>query len=230
MDEKLRCEVATYIWIQEHCPDIPIPKLHAFGFTDGRQFTQHDQAFVADTLTLYDEHMRHNPHAVADEEDAYERMASNIFVDNDWNITYLVDLEWICALPAEMLSVPYWLTGCSVDEIVGEQYELYDATRQTFLSIMDEERTAKQKELTLILRNSWESKGVWFWASLKSLNAWHFLFQDHILPKFFANNQAIALLKPASNLWQENAEAMAKQKAKDEEEYREELERNCSVK
>ncbi|CRK43157.1 hypothetical protein BN1723_019122 [Verticillium longisporum] len=107
-----------------------------------------------------------------------------------------------------MLSVPYWLTGCSIDEIVGEQYELYDATRQTFLSIMDEERTAKQKELTLILRNLWESKGVWFWASLKSLNAWHFL-----------------LAEKASNLWQENAEAMAKQKAKHEVKYREELER-----
>jgi hypothetical protein len=33
--------------------------------------------------------------------------ASNIFVDNDWNVTCLTDLEWVCALPAEMLAVPY---------------------------------------------------------------------------------------------------------------------------
>ncbi|RMZ80972.1 hypothetical protein DV738_g2348, partial [Chaetothyriales sp. CBS 135597] len=37
--------------------------------------------------------------------------ASNIFVDEAWNITCLLDLEWVCALPSEMLAVPYWLTG-----------------------------------------------------------------------------------------------------------------------
>lgn len=35
IDEKVSCEVATYIWMQEHCPDIRIPDLYAFGFTDG---------------------------------------------------------------------------------------------------------------------------------------------------------------------------------------------------
>lgn len=35
IDEKLRCEAATYIHIHEHCPDVPIPKLWGFGFTDG---------------------------------------------------------------------------------------------------------------------------------------------------------------------------------------------------
>lgn len=39
--------------------------------------------------------------------------ASNIFVDDDWNLTCLIDLEWLCALPAEMLNVPYWLTSTS---------------------------------------------------------------------------------------------------------------------
>ncbi|PYH97167.1 hypothetical protein BO71DRAFT_417271 [Aspergillus ellipticus CBS 707.79] len=27
VDEKLRCEAATFIWMQEHCPEIPIPQL-----------------------------------------------------------------------------------------------------------------------------------------------------------------------------------------------------------
>jgi hypothetical protein len=35
-DEKLRCEVATYIWIRENCPDVPIPVLHGFAFSNGR--------------------------------------------------------------------------------------------------------------------------------------------------------------------------------------------------
>ena len=36
-DEKMACEVGTYVWMQEHCSDIRIPKLHAFGFTQGDQ-------------------------------------------------------------------------------------------------------------------------------------------------------------------------------------------------
>jgi hypothetical protein len=35
-EEKLRCEVATYIWIQSNCPDVPIPCLRGFGFPGGR--------------------------------------------------------------------------------------------------------------------------------------------------------------------------------------------------
>lgn len=34
-EEKLRCEVATYAWIQSHCPSIPIPGLWGFGFPSG---------------------------------------------------------------------------------------------------------------------------------------------------------------------------------------------------
>jgi hypothetical protein len=34
VDEKLRCEAASYMWIQENSPKIPIPKLFGCGFTD----------------------------------------------------------------------------------------------------------------------------------------------------------------------------------------------------
>lgn len=35
IDEKVGCEVATYVWMQEHCTDIRIPNLYAFGLADG---------------------------------------------------------------------------------------------------------------------------------------------------------------------------------------------------
>ena len=35
-DEKLRCEAATFIWMRENCPEIPIPHLWAFGFPGGQ--------------------------------------------------------------------------------------------------------------------------------------------------------------------------------------------------
>jgi hypothetical protein len=36
VDEKLRCEAALYMWIQENSPEIPIPKLFGCGFVDGQ--------------------------------------------------------------------------------------------------------------------------------------------------------------------------------------------------
>lgn len=36
MDEKLRSEAATYAWLQEHCPAIPIPRLHGFALSTGQ--------------------------------------------------------------------------------------------------------------------------------------------------------------------------------------------------
>lgn len=35
-DEKLRCEAASYAWLEDNCPDIPIPRLWGFGFSNGR--------------------------------------------------------------------------------------------------------------------------------------------------------------------------------------------------
>lgn len=36
VDEKLRSEAATYIWIHENCPDVPIPALWGFGLVGGK--------------------------------------------------------------------------------------------------------------------------------------------------------------------------------------------------
>jgi len=35
-EEKLRCEAATYLWLQAHCPDVPIANLRGFGFPSGQ--------------------------------------------------------------------------------------------------------------------------------------------------------------------------------------------------
>lgn len=36
IEEKLRCEAATFIWIKEQCPEVPIPYLWGFGFPSGQ--------------------------------------------------------------------------------------------------------------------------------------------------------------------------------------------------
>ncbi|OAA66015.1 hypothetical protein SPI_02802 [Niveomyces insectorum RCEF 264] len=38
--EKLRCEIASYVYMQQNCPDVRIPRLFGFGFPNGRHYTQ----------------------------------------------------------------------------------------------------------------------------------------------------------------------------------------------
>ena len=41
VDEKMRCEVAAYLWIRENCPEVPIPNLLGFGFPGGSNVGRH---------------------------------------------------------------------------------------------------------------------------------------------------------------------------------------------
>lgn len=36
VDEKIKAEAATYIWLDQHCPTVPKPHLLGFGCSDGR--------------------------------------------------------------------------------------------------------------------------------------------------------------------------------------------------
>ncbi|OBT83687.1 hypothetical protein VE02_07576 [Pseudogymnoascus sp. 03VT05] len=115
--------------------------------------------------------------------------ASNIFVDEQWNITCLIDPEWVCALPAEMLAVPYWLTGHGIDEIVGDNLHEFDVSRQEFMGIFEAEEinmASKQQPpvLASTMHEGWESNGVWFWRCLTSTNAMISLVEDHLCPRF----------------------------------------------
>ncbi|EEP81436.1 predicted protein [Uncinocarpus reesii 1704] len=217
VEEKLRCEVATYIWMAEHCPAVPIPSLHAFAFPNGRtlyrgwstalghlgdkqrrnilfhdisrimlsinrtalprigSLTLNDDGFIhltnrpltlrlqtmenegiptiprhstygsiepyiLDMLQCHDNRIRRQPNAIHSTNDGEQQLAaltmmrgllpqfvsrehrdgqfvltltdlhpSNIFVDDDWHITSLIDLEWACSFPIEMQTAPYWL-------------------------------------------------------------------------------------------------------------------------
>ncbi|PFH59375.1 hypothetical protein XA68_12460 [Ophiocordyceps unilateralis] len=177
-----------------------------------RQFYQSTDSFASDMLTLHDTHLLHDLHAgTASNSHALLHLnrwtgwtlpsavdglsSEQYFVDDDWNMTCLIDLEWICVLPVDMLSVSYWLTDCSIDSIIDDEYAIFDQARQAFLAIMDEEArlisTEHDVDITSRMRYAWESKGVWFWACLRSINAWLFVFEDHILPKFFAEKERL---------------------------------------
>ena len=61
---------------------------------------------------------------------------SNIFVDKEWNMTYLINLEWICSLPPEMLNALYWLTGRFINEIEAEYLNEFNKVSREFMDIL----------------------------------------------------------------------------------------------
>lgn len=92
---------------------------------------------------------------------------SNIFVDSKWNITCLIDLEWACSIPLEMVTAPRWLSGEPID---GMSTERYDTCMKEFGEILAEDQEeacqSSQPSLSSTLLETWE-RGT-FWYTLRS--------------------------------------------------------------
>ncbi|KAJ6781954.1 hypothetical protein PWT90_02019 [Aphanocladium album] len=349
-EEKLRTEIATYLWLQEHCKDVPIPNLYAFGLPDGSVFTspgitpwwrkiprqldrmvsmllgrptpiQHVgcsfhhglpsgflvlseaegkplaktwgdhfenknyrstlfrglarialslnstrqpriaslslqpdnrtislcnrplnmhmhmiendgvpsgiprertylevDPYISDLLSLQDSKLRYQPNSMLDTDDGKRQMAaltclratlhhfldaryrqgpfyltltdlhrSNIFVDENWNIKTIIDLEWTHTLPVEMQSPPYWLTSKAVDGFKEKQHlEEYEKVLKEYLAVYKDEeikRNGSSWQAELQLR-TWQRGSFWFFHATKEPKAMYNLFNRHIQPAF----------------------------------------------
>ena len=154
--------------------------------------------------------------------------ASNIFVDEMWNVTCLIDLEWVCALPSEMLAVPYWLTGCKLDEIKDDRLEEYDAVRREFVDVVKaEERkmgTSRSLSPSVSMEEMWDTKGVWFWYCVESVNAMYYLVADHLCPQF-GESLSSKVEGVLSSFWCKNSEGAVQEKMAHLGKYEEDLRR-----
>ncbi len=76
--------------------------------------------------------------------------------------------------------------------------------------------------LASIMHESWESKAVWFWYCLTSVNAMYYLVEDHICPGYLSLSSLVE--EVLSHYWcQESAEVVAR-KVTDHEGYVKDLE------
>ncbi|KAJ5130926.1 uncharacterized protein N7515_006965 [Penicillium bovifimosum] len=114
---------------------------------------------------------------------------SNIFVDDDWHITSLVDLEWACTRPIEMLRTPTWLTNKACDEIAQETID-YDTVRSEFIGIMTEKesllgsRGQIPESLSETMERGWGRGTFWFSLALASPTGLFSVFYRQIQPRF----------------------------------------------
>lgn len=148
---------------------------------------------------------------------------SNIFVDKDWNIKCLIDLEWACSRPIEMLHPPRWLTNQAVDMIDVVEY---DKVRREFMDILEEveqEFCAGGPEITKlspIMKQGWEIGTFWYSLALRSPTGLFRVFYDHIQPRLAKGHEDDgSFYRIVMYYWTKNASKFISEKAKDKEDY-----------
>ncbi|KFZ24267.1 hypothetical protein V502_01259 [Pseudogymnoascus sp. VKM F-4520 (FW-2644)] len=393
VDEKLRCEAASYMWIQEDSPEIPIPKLFGCGFTDGQTFTTPEKVpflprlmwrvnrafrsllslptpshyvgrsypdtlntgylimsyvtdgtmlsqswqahrhnsdkrsnlfhglarimfslgkprlprigsftldnrgiisltnrpltlrlqalenegidtdirmdytysavdlYLLDFLNCHNNRIYQQPNSVHNQDDGQQQVAaltmmkavirhfvnrdlrhgpfiftltdmhqSNIFVDDQWNITFLIDLEWACSLPVELQCPPYWLSGRSVDGMPqGEHLEAFGDMVAEFIKAFEvEESLVVDKGQPLfrsaLMRKCWEAGSFWYFQAVNSPKGMYTIFNQHIQRIFCAKHCDTTLFdEVVSSYWARDVNAVIEKKLKEEDSYKEQL-------
>lgn len=117
---------------------------------------------------------------------------SNIFVDENWHVTSLVDLEWGCSLPIEMIHPPHWLTSMAVDQIVSDKY---NKSRLEFMDVLSAEEGQLQRctrgeqthtplRLSDIMGTAWSMGTFWYSLALSSPSGLFTIFDKELQPIF----------------------------------------------
>ena len=162
--------------------------------------------------------------------------SSNIFVDNEWNIVAIIDLEFMCALPASMINVPYWLTVDNIDDIV-ENMDAYNSMHKTFLDVLQSEEQSSNLEngvqLASTIQRSWESYSSWFYRSLTSINGMAYCLEDHLYEKFnfsISTEEEDQWMKLMSAFWPTDSKKFVERKLREKAKYNEDVARHFEKK
>ena len=154
---------------------------------------------------------------------------SNIFIDEQWNIKYLIDLEWTCSLPVEMQQPPHWLISCGVDEMVGESLSKYNEVREEFMEELEKnDRTTHQNHngllLTRTMKRTWLTASFFYFHAVNSTVGLYNVFQQHIQSGFTKDECTSADMdNTLSTFWGEQAEKVRVAKVQDREVYETQL-------
>lgn len=150
---------------------------------------------------------------------------SNIFVDEDWNVTCVVDLEWAASLPIEFMHTPHWLSAQSVDQIDTEAYNLL---REEFMGIFEDEEEKQPAVYDLrrtdIMRTGWEVGTFWYNFALMSPTGLHSLFYGRIQPLYSeTHGEDVQVFLIICTYWMRQPSPFINGKVSDKEAYDEEL-------
>ena len=148
---------------------------------------------------------------------------SNIFVDKDWHITRIIDLEWACVLPLQMLGPPFWLTNRGADQLYGPDLDKYKVLYDEFVHVLEEEESTCQYSnvYSQTLWDAWSTGRYWFTLALVCPDALCSLFVRNIEPKFgisCAESDEVLM-----RYWDEDAADLISTKVAQNERYNDQL-------
>lgn len=152
---------------------------------------------------------------------------SNIFVDGDWHITSLIDLEWACSLPIEMQTPPYWLTGRPIDDIEhGEHLQAFQEVTTEFIDTFEEQEKASDTSQAGTMRKCWTRGSFWYFQAVHSPKGLLRVFNEHIQRLFCEEHCAQRVFdRTVSPYWSVGAENFIESKGQQETEYKDQLRR-----
>lgn len=217
--------------------------------------------FIDYMLRFREEAFRAQPNAVNDEEDCHLQMhhmvlmrmlkhhfvssqveepfvlqftdlhASNIFVDDQWNVVALIDFEFVCALPCSMMSVPHWLSVDAIDEVIEHQEKFCKMHRAFMDCFREEERKVghrNQVKLATTIQQAWDSRAYWYHLGLTSINGMVSCVEDHLYAKFGVEpsvEEEKVWVKTMSSFWSLDSKKDVEQKVCDKANYNADLAR-----
>jgi hypothetical protein len=158
---------------------------------------------------------------------------SNIFVDEDWHIKCLVDLEWACSRPLEMLHPPSWLTGRAVDQLNFEHLEPFTRVYEEFVDAFEQQENLlpcfkdSLSYRTRIMRRGWTTGNFWYFAALKEPGRLCNVFLNNIQPIFGEVDKAgrDEFDRIFTPYWSVGAKGLIAAKIKEKEAYEDQLRR-----
>ncbi|KAL8809338.1 MAG: hypothetical protein Q9200_003508 [Gallowayella weberi] len=144
---------------------------------------------------------------------------SNVYVDEDWHIKHIIDLEWACSLPIQMQIPPFWLTSRGIDQLVDEHLTEYEQVLEEFMEAFHYEEMLQDPNnatsRTEILRSVWQTGAFFFFSALDSPTGLFNVWSQHIKPRF----SSIRANMPLSQYWSSDTESVITMKLKDRDEY-----------
>lgn len=151
---------------------------------------------------------------------------SNIFVNSNWQITGIIDLEWACARPVEMQRPPYWLTGLALDGLIADLGSFQIAYTEFVKAFEAEERSLGKVDIpyTRMMRKGWETGNYWYFSALDCPKGLSSLYYSHIRPRFEKLDDHTPVSdRTLSAYWTTDAAEFITSKLKQKEMYSDEL-------
>lgn len=148
---------------------------------------------------------------------------NNIFVDDQWNIQTVIDLEWAQSQPVEMQLPHYWFASRPIDafddaESVAELGALFSE----YFDIYEAEEMSRNGRLLHgpVMRHVWDAGSFWYFHAIRVPKGMYRVFNSNIQPLFNEDHcEGSVFDRVFFWYWGTGAQELIEKKIKDKQDY-----------